>query len=106
MYSEITEIKSLLPFTVDDNSIPDSTQIITVQATINGLINGWLGKDEDVSGTPKLLKSVEIVLTRDIVLAWHEDRPYRIGLTKDTKIMLDTYKPEDTIHLGNLVIGS
>lgn len=106
MYAEINEIKSLLPFTVNDNSTPDAAQILTVQETINGLINGWIGKDEDISDNPKVLKSVEIILTRDIILAWHEDRPYRIGLTKDTKIMLDGYKTEDTIHLGNLVIGN
>lgn len=106
MYSELNEIKSLLPFEVNDNSIPDSAQLLTVQETINGLINGWLVREDDVTGNPKVLKSVEIINTRDICMAWHEDRTYRIALSKDTKIMLDTYKAEDTIHIGNLVIGS
>lgn len=73
--------------------------------TINGLINGWLGRDDDVSGTPKTLKSVEIVLTRDIILAWHEDRPYFIRLTKDAKVMLNKYKTPNSIHMGNLRVG-
>ena len=104
MYSEYQDLKARLPFTVDDNSIPSNSDLISLQEQANMFINGWLTREEDVAGNPKTLRLVEIITTINWALSWHDGRDIYLGLSKDAKIMLDNYKRDKTVYRGDFKI--
>ena len=104
-YSEIDDIKNQLPFTVDDNSLPDGDQLSGMRTQANLLINAWIGpRDTDIPGSPGTLRLVETITAVDWALAWHEGRSRGIHLSKDSKVILDNYKSGKKVYIGDLVV--
>ena len=106
MYSEIDEIISRLPFTVDDNSIPSDSDVRGLQEQANMFINGWLGRNSDVSGNPGALKIIEITKTIDWALAWDEGRQPFLNFNRTEKMLLDNYRGDRMVYIGDLEIDA
>ena len=103
MYSNIEDVKSQLPFPINDNSVPDDSELRGIQEQANMLINGYIGRDEDLSTNPKRIRVLEAMLTYNWAIAWHEGRPKGISLNKDSKEILNQFKEDMLITDANMV---
>jgi len=103
VYSDINDVKALISFTLDTNSVPTATNAALIQAHAYRLINGYIGEAKTVDDN---LKAVETELVVAQILAIHSKRPFPMRLTMEHKVILDDYQDsEDFNTLNELYYG-
>lgn len=97
-YSELSDIEARLPFTVNNNSIPTSTQLTGLQDQANWTVNGYLGRTADLIGAEASgCKIIEIDLTTQLCMNWHEGYFPEVRLAEHQKVILDNLQKTEII---------
>lgn len=94
-YSDLINIKPLLGFTLNENSLPTYENAGFIQEHAYRMINGQIG----VQTPDENLKAVETELVIAQILAIHSGRPFPMRLTQEHKIILDDYLDEELVSL-------
>jgi len=102
IYSDINDVKAMLPFSLNTNSLPTETNAVKIQGHAYRMINGWIGETKTVDDN---LKVVETSLVVAQILAIHSKRPFPMRLTKEHKIILDDYIDEELVSVNELKYG-
>lgn len=93
IYSQEADIKALIGFTLDTNSLPTLLDVSKIQGHAYRMINGYIGGEQTPDDN---LKTIETDLVVAQILAIHSKRPFPMRFTMEHKVILDDYQdPED-----------
>lgn len=97
MYSELADIENRLPFDLNSNSKPTSSQVTGIREQANMFLNAYLGRDEDMSGNTSGLRVVETDLAVNYCMWWHMGSMPAFEFTNAHKVILDNNTKDQMI---------
>jgi len=109
VYSDIDDIQAQLTFILDTESKPTLTNAKKIQASMNRLVNGYIGARSDKTGAQAVsdLRVVEENLTIDAIMNIHEGRLPRPKslLLQEFIILLDNHRSTSDVKTYDFYIG-
>ncbi len=103
VYSKLTDIENRLPFDINANSIPSSSQLTGVQLQSNLFINGFIGRPSGLTENTGALRIIETDIAVNYCMYWHDPEfsPF-FRFTRDQRMILDNYRSDQCVRLGKL----